>query len=78
MWQLTPEQKKSLEENGLKLLRLKNDYYIQDTRKEGDDYCVVCGCIAPKEKFLQNNSCPNPKCARPDFWDDKCYFKRRP
>ncbi len=64
---LTPQQRNRI--HG-KLLRLKGDVYVTDTRGPGDDYCWECGYIAPNEEFVKENKCPNPKCLRPENWND--------
>ncbi len=64
---LTPRQRNSIRG---KLLRLKGDRYITDTRSPGDNYCWECGHVAPNEEFVKENKCPNPKCPRPENWND--------
>lgn len=67
---LTTSQRNTLMSTGKKLLRLRGDRYVDDTRVPGDKYCWECGHMAPKEEFLKENKCPNPKCPRPENWGD--------
>ncbi len=64
---LTPKERDGI--SG-KLLRLKGDRYVSDTRGAGDVYCWECGHVAPKEEFLKENKCPNPDCPSPWNWND--------
>ena len=67
---LTASQRNTLMSTGKKLLRLRGDVYIDDTRGPEDEYCWECGHIAPKEEFLKENKCPNPDCPFPKNWND--------
>jgi len=67
---LTEVNRDKLTEQGNKLLRLRGDNYVEDTRGSGDDYCWECGHIASREKFAKNNKCPSSNCKRPENWDD--------
>jgi hypothetical protein len=67
---LTHMRRDALISAGKKLLRLRGDKYVDDTKGPGDDFCWECGHIAPKEEFLKENKCPNPDCPHPLMWDD--------
>ena len=66
---LAPDQRERLKATGTKLLRLRRDRYVIDTRGPGDDYCWECGHIAPEEVFRENG-CPNPECPKSTNWND--------
>lgn len=67
---LTLSQRNVLTDAGKKLLRLRGDVYIDDTRGPGDEYCWECGHVAPNEEFVKENKCPNPNCPDPENWND--------
>lgn len=66
---LDARQRNALIASGKKLLRLRGDVYVDDTRSPADDYCWECGHEAPREEFTKENKCPNPKCLRPENWN---------
>ena len=68
------EERNEFLDRGVKLLRLSGiradgDYYVLDTRLQGDDFCCQCGQVAPRVQFLAKNRCPNKYCPRPEHWD---------
>lgn len=69
---LTPKQRDALLAKGKKLLRLRGDRYIDNTRQRPEEecYCWECGYIALEKEFLKENKCPNPDCPDPRMWDD--------
>lgn len=71
---LSGEERNEFLDRGVKLLRLSGiradgDYYVLDTRLEGDDFCCQCGKVAPKSQFMAKDECPNQHCPRPALWD---------